>query len=178
MSPRYGITTLKNWNKKSGQKQMPEAEGLTWYWAGSHLCKKQMIFFGTCHLVLLSLRQYLEQVHLEWRHQKININFLIFRSTKTNRQAFLFICESGESEAIILKLNTSIDFCSVQLLTLEYFPLSVNIVDDYTDEQNVQNTPHQNQCLCAYRDHTGDKLNYFQKVCMLSLKGILFWGFM
>lgn len=138
MPPYDGITTLKNQNKKSGQKQMPEAEDLTWYWAGSPLCKNQIILFGTCHLVLFSLRQYLEQRHPERRHQKINTNFLIIMSTKTNKQANFLLCKSGESETIILKLNTSIHICSVQLLTLEYFHLSANIVKDYVVEQNMQ----------------------------------------
>lgn len=59
-------------------------------------------------------------------------------STKTNKQANFLLCKSGDSETVILKLNTSIHICSVQLLTLEYFHLSANIVKDYAVEQNMQ----------------------------------------
>lgn len=163
MPCHHGITILKNRNKESGEKQMPEAEDLTWYWAGFHLCKKQMIFFGTCHLALFSLRQCLEQPHPERRHQKINTNFLIFMSWKTNRQANFLLCKSGDSETIILKLNASILICSVQL-TLEYFHLSVNIVKDYTVERNVQNTP-MTISACVYIEITQETSYIIFKRC-------------
>lgn len=131
---------------------MPEAQDLTWCWAGSHLCKKQMIFFGTCHLVLFSLRQYLEEHHPQRRHQKINMNFLIFMSIKTNKQASFLLCKSWESKTIILNLNTSIHICSVQL-TLEYFHLSVNIVKDYVVKQNVLNTTTINNVCVPIESH-------------------------
>lgn len=37
------------------------------------LCKKQMIFFESYHLVLFSLRQYLEQQNPERRDEEINV---------------------------------------------------------------------------------------------------------
>lgn len=37
------------------------------------LCKKQMIFFESSHLVLFSLRQYLEQQNPERRDEEINV---------------------------------------------------------------------------------------------------------
>lgn len=86
-----------------------------------------------------------------------------FMCTKTNRQTIFFsLCESVEPETIILKLNTVhfIHICSLYLLKLNYFHLSISIRKDLMlkkCEEKKKNS-HHNQRLCAYRYYTGDKL--------------------
>ena len=174
MPPHYGITTLKNRNKKSGQKQMPETEDLTQYWAGSHLCKNQMIFFGTCHLVLFSLRQYLEQQHPERRHQKININFLIFMSTKTNRQANFLLCKSG-----VCKYNPKTEYFHSYLFSTVINTRIFSFECQYCEglcccAKSAKKPPTITINVCVCIEITQEMLYYFQKVCMLSLNGVLF----
>lgn len=129
---------------------MPEAYDLTWCWAGSHLCKKQMIFFGTCHLVLFSLRQYLEQHHLESRHQKINMNFIIFMSTKTNKQANFLLCKSWR----VWNYNPKPEhFHSYLFSTVNprIFSFECQHCEGLYCWAKCAKCPHHKQCLCAYR---------------------------
>lgn len=101
------------------------------------------------------------------------MHFLIFISTKANRQTIFFsLCESVEPETIILKPKTVqfIHICSLYLLKLNYFHLSISIRKDLMlrkcEKKKNKKQPSQSAVVCKQILH---RRQTFQKVCVLSL---------